>query len=71
MIPVRLAPFFLATALATRFQHFTRATAPWLPALRWCSAGLIVATGVGIMTGTFWRIGFWMLRFFPFLSIST
>jgi len=59
------APFFVAAFFADRFQRLVRASARLVPVIRWSSAALIVATGVAIMTGTFWYAGFWMLWLLP------
>jgi len=62
------APFLLGAVFTAPFLRLVRRVQPHRRFLELATGGLVVATGLLIMTGTFWQIGYWMLQVFPFLA---
>ena len=58
-------PFLFGAALTGSFRQLAGRARRHLRAIEWTSAGLIIATGVLIMAGQFWRIGLWMIEVLP------
>jgi cytochrome c-type biogenesis protein len=61
-------PFLLAAAFAARFIGLAKRLRPWMRPIEWAIGGLLVATGILLMTGSFRRIGGWLLDTFPALG---
>jgi len=61
-------PFLAAALFATRFLAFLSRMRRHFRAVEVAVGGLLVATGVMIMTGTFSVIGNWLLETFPIFS---
>jgi len=61
-------PFLLAAAFATRFLRLARRLRPWMRSVELVIGGLLVATGLLLMTGRFTVIGTWLLDTFPVLG---
>lgn len=59
------APFLLAAAFSTAFLRVARRLAPHGRLIERVAGVLVIATGLTIMTGQFWKVGLWMLRAFP------
>jgi cytochrome c-type biogenesis protein len=58
-------PFLFGAALTGSFRRLAGHARRHMRVIEWTSAGFIVATGVLIMTGQFWRIGLWMIEVLP------
>ena len=61
-------PFMLAALFASQFLGFVHRMRRYFRAVELAVGGLLVVTGVMIMTGTFNVIGNWLLETFPIFS---
>ncbi|WP_114377141.1 cytochrome c biogenesis CcdA family protein [Elioraea thermophila] len=61
-------PFLLAALFASRFLGFVQRMRRYFRAVELAVGGLLIVTGVMIMTGTFSVIGNWLLETFPMFS---
>lgn len=61
-------PFLLAAAFAARFIRLVRRIRPWMRSVELAIGGLLVVTGILLMTGRFTTIGTWLLDTFPVLG---
>jgi cytochrome c-type biogenesis protein len=59
------APFLLGAVLTGPFTRFVERVGPYGRTVERISAFALIATGVLIMSGQFWRIGLWMIETFP------
>lgn len=58
-------PFLLGAVFSDRLLAVVRRLSPYGRAIERVAAVLVIATGLTIMTGHFWRVGLWMLQTFP------
>ena len=62
------APFLLGAVLTRPFTRLAARTREYGCPLEWVAAGLIIVTGVLIISGRFSNVGLWMLETFPFFD---
>ena len=58
-------PFLTAAAFSDAFLRLAQRLAPHGRLIERVAGVLVIATGVSIMTGQFWKVGLWMLQAFP------
>ncbi|NNE24128.1 MAG: cytochrome c biogenesis protein CcdA [Rhizobiales bacterium] len=61
-------PFLLAALGMERFLEFAKKFRPYLPTVEKAMGGLLVLTGVALMTGAMQSMAYWLLEAFPGLA---